>query len=187
MSYDSESLIDRLRREGTKPDWERFIDLYKPLIEHWSRRLSPPDDAADLVQDVFLLVMQKLSSFTGKGDRCFLAWLRAIMVNRSRDLARRKAARPHMCDPSGLQAVAADDEFSKLADAEDHMFVIRRALQIMQTDFEPSTWRAAWESVAADRPAVEVATELGLSLEVVYSATYRVLRRLRKELAATRD
>ena len=66
---------------------------------------------------------------------------------------------------------------------EDRDFLIRRALQIMQTDFEPTTWRACWERVVADRPAAEVAAELGVSVEVVYAATYRVIRRLRSELA----
>jgi RNA polymerase sigma-70 factor (ECF subfamily) len=53
----------------------------------------------------------------------------------------------------------------------------------MRTDFEPATWRACWERVAAGRPAAEVAAELGVSVEVVYAATYRVIRRLRSELA----
>jgi hypothetical protein len=45
----------------------------------------------------------------------------------------------------------------------------------------------AGESVAADRPAAEVAAELGVRVEVVYSATYRVIRRLRRELAGAWD
>jgi DNA-directed RNA polymerase specialized sigma24 family protein len=53
----------------------------------------------------------------------------------------------------------------------------------MQCDFEPTTWRVCWESVAADRPAAEVAAEFGVSVDVVYSANYRVIRRLRSELA----
>jgi DNA-directed RNA polymerase specialized sigma24 family protein len=37
--------------------------------------------------------------------------------------------------------------------------------------------------VVAGRPAAEVAAELGVSVAVVHSATYRVIRRLRSELA----
>jgi RNA polymerase sigma-70 factor (ECF subfamily) len=187
VSHSPDSLLNRLRGEGTASDWERFVDLYKPLLEHWARRLSPPNEAADLVEDVLLLVMQRIPSFAGEGDRSFLGWLRAVMLNRWRDLGRRAVTRPSACDPAGLEAVAAHNEFDELVEAEDRNFLIRRALQIMQTDFEPSTWRACWEFVAADRPAAEVAAELGVSEDVVYAAAYRVIRRLRSELAGIRD
>jgi DNA-directed RNA polymerase specialized sigma24 family protein len=67
MDRPPDSLVDRLRRDGSRQDWERFVDLYGPLLELWARRLLPPDDAADLSQEVLLRVLQKLRSFTGEG------------------------------------------------------------------------------------------------------------------------
>jgi len=182
-----DSLLDRLRRDGSRQDWERFVDLYGPLLEFWARRLLPADDAADLIQDVLLRVMQKLPSFTGAGDRSFLAWLRAVLLNRWRDLQRRAAAPPHTAGSAALEAVAGADDLAVVLTTEDRAFLIRRALQIMQTDFELTTWRACWERVVAGRPAAEVAADLGVSVAVVYSATYRVIRRLRSELAGAWD
>ena len=183
MDQPPDRLLDRLRRGGSRQDWERFVNLYRPLLEFWARRLLPPDDAADLLQDVLLRVIQRLPSFTGAEDRCFLAWLRAVMLNRWRDLKRRAAVQPCPADSAALEAVAGEDDLAVVIRTEDRGFLIRRALQIMQTDFEPTTWRACWESVVADRPAAEVAAELGVGVEVVYAATYRVIRRLRSELA----
>jgi RNA polymerase sigma-70 factor (ECF subfamily) len=187
MDQPPDSLLDRLRRDGSRQDWERFVGLYGPLLEFWARRLLPTDDAADLIQDVLLRVMQRLRSFTGEGDCSFLAWLRAVMLNRWRDLRRRAAVQPCTADSAALAAVAGDDDLTVVITTEDRDFLIRRALQIMQTDFEPTTWRACWERVVADRPAAEVAAELGVSVEVVYAATYRVIRRLRSELAGAWD
>jgi len=79
--------------------------------------------------------------------------------------------------------VAGADDLAGVITAEDRAFLIRRALQIMRSDFELTTWRACWERVVAGRPAAEVAADLGVAVEVVYSATYRVIRRLRRELA----
>jgi RNA polymerase sigma-70 factor (ECF subfamily) len=183
MDQPPDSLLDRLRREGSRQDWERFVGLYGPLLEFWAQRLLPGDDAADLVQDVLLRVMQRLPSFAGKGNRSFLAWLRAVMLNRWRDLRRRAAAQPRTAGSAALKAVAGADDLDVVITTEDRDFLIRRALQIMQTDFEPTTWRACWERVVAGRPAAEVAAELGVSVAVVRSATYRVIRRLRSELA----
>jgi RNA polymerase sigma-70 factor (ECF subfamily) len=183
MDHLPDGLLDRLRRDGSRQDWERFVDLYGPLLELWARRLLPPDDAADLTQDVLLRVIQRLRSFAGAGDRNFVAWLRAVTLNRWRDLRRRAAARPGTACSAALAAVAGADDLAAVITAEDRAFLVRRALQIMRTDFEPATWRACWERVAAGRPPAEVAAELGVAVEVVYAATYRVIRRLRSELA----
>jgi RNA polymerase sigma-70 factor (ECF subfamily) len=188
MDHPPDSLLNRLRQTGSRADWDRFIDLYRPLLEYWARRMLPPDEARDLVQDVLVLVMSKLSTFGGHSERSFLAWLRTVMRNRRRDLARRALIRPGAADPSAFETLAdEEDDLAQAAEAEDRQFLIRRALQIMQSDFEPTTWRACWESVAAGRPAAEVAAELGVSVEVVYSASYRVIRRLRHELAGAWD
>jgi RNA polymerase sigma-70 factor (ECF subfamily) len=182
MDHPADNLLDRLRRDASRPDWERFVNLYSPLLEYWAQRLSPPDGIADLVQDVLLLVMQKLPLFNGEGDRCFLVWLRTVTRNRWLDLCRRAAKRPATNNGAALEAVARDGP-GDVAAADDRKFLIRRALQIMRSDFEPATWRACWEHVAVDRPAAEVAAELGVSVDVVYAASYRVIRRLRSELA----
>jgi RNA polymerase sigma-70 factor, ECF subfamily len=176
-------LLERLRRGGSRVDWERFVELYSPLLEHWARRLCRAAEAADLVQEVLIVVMQKLQSFAGGGDRSFLAWLRAVMRNRRRDLGRRSAARPCAADSAAIEAVGQENDIDELVETESRNLLIRRAMQIMQSDFEPTTWKACWERVAADRPAADVAAELGISVDVVYAASYRVIRRLRADLA----
>jgi RNA polymerase sigma-70 factor, ECF subfamily len=60
---------------------------------------------------------------------------------------------------------------------------VRRALELMQAEFQPTTWKACWEYAVQGRPAAEVAGELQTTVEVVYAAKSRVLRRLREELA----
>jgi RNA polymerase sigma-70 factor (ECF subfamily) len=126
-----------------------------------------------------------LHTFRGGNERSFLAWLRQIMMNRLRDLARREAIRPCNVDAVCLDNYMGKDDSAEGLTAADRGFLIRKALQIMQADFEPTTWRACWETVTMDRPAAEVADELGVSVDVVYSASYRVIRRLRSELLGT--
>jgi RNA polymerase sigma-70 factor (ECF subfamily) len=65
--------------------------------------------------------------------------------------------------------------------------LVRQALQIMQAEFEPTTWKACWEATVSGRSAAEIAQELGVSVNVVYSAKNRVLSRLRQELAGLLD
>jgi RNA polymerase sigma-70 factor (ECF subfamily) len=67
-------------------------------------------------------------------------------------------------------------------DAAYRRQVVGHALEVMQAEFQPTTWKACWELVDCDRPAAEVAAEPGISENAVSIARCRVLRRLRREL-----
>src|ERR1700722_11673297 len=87
------SLLQRLRQPDEQGAWERFVDLYTPLIFFWACRMRlQAQDAADLVQDVFTTLLQKLPEFHYDPGKSFRAWLRTLTVNRWRDSLRRKAA-----------------------------------------------------------------------------------------------
>jgi len=91
-------------------------------------------------------------------------------------------------DPDGvLDAVAGADDLEEVWEAEYEQHLVNRALRIMKADFQETTWKACWETVAAGRLAAEVAAELGLTLGAVYAAKVRVVERLRHELQGLLD
>jgi RNA polymerase sigma-70 factor (ECF subfamily) len=175
MVSTSDSLLERLRRPA--PDaWIRFVQLYTPLMHRWASRLGLQDaDAADLVQDVFGILVQKLPTFTYDPGRSFRGWLRTVLIHRWHHWPRR-AALPLIADPT------ISDPADEMLEDEYRSYLVDRALKIMQSDFEPATWKACWECVVNGRPAADVSAELGLSVAAVYIARSRVLRRLRDEL-----
>jgi RNA polymerase sigma-70 factor (ECF subfamily) len=86
------SLLERLRQPNQANAWERFVELYTPLLMYWARRRGlHPQDAADLVQDVFTVLVEKLPEFTYDHRRSFRNWLRTVLVNKWRDHRRRRA------------------------------------------------------------------------------------------------
>jgi RNA polymerase sigma-70 factor (ECF subfamily) len=182
------SLLKRLRRPAEPKAWERFVELYTPLIYSWARRLGlQPADAADLVQEVFTVLVQKLPEFEYDRHGSFRAWLKTVTLNKWRENQRRRAARPLPMNDGALSELAAPDPADACWETEYRQHLVRRALQVMQADFHTATWKACWEHVVAGRPAVEVAAELGISTDAVYAATSRVLRRLRQELEGLLD
>jgi RNA polymerase sigma-70 factor (ECF subfamily) len=174
------SLLQRLRQPAEQEAWARFVELYTPLLYYWARRLGlQAQDAADLVQDVFTVLVRTLPEFSYDHRRSFRSWLRTVTLNKWRE--RRRLARPD--EPAGdLADVAGPDGSRALEDAEYRQHLARRALDLMRADFQPTTWKACWEHAVAGKPAAQVAAELGVSVDAVYAATYRVLRRLRQEL-----
>ena len=174
------SLLERLRQPADLAAWARFVDLYTPLLYEWTRQAGLQEaDAADLIQDVFQILLRKLPQFEYDRQRSFRGWLRTILLNEWRSSLRRRLPLPLEDDDPRL---AQADSIAGLMDAEYRHYLIGRALQVMQVDFHPTTWQACWEHVAQGRPAAEVAAELGLSVKAVYLAKARVLRRLRQEL-----
>lgn len=67
-------------------------------------------------------------------------------------------------------------------EAEEQSLLVCRALALVSTDFEPATLRAFQLTALEGRTAGEAAEALGVTVNSVYLAKSRVLRRLRKEI-----
>jgi RNA polymerase sigma-70 factor (ECF subfamily) len=183
MHTTSASLLQRLRRPDERAAWDRFVELYTPLLFHWARRVGLQEqDAADLVQDVLTTLVQKLPEFTLDDNGNFRGWLRTVTLNKWRDNARRRATRPLVGDAAALAELPAPAELEDFWEAEYRKHLVDRALAVMRAEFQPTTWQACWQFVVEGRPAAEVAAALGISENAVYIAKSRVLRRLREEL-----
>ncbi|MCA9150930.1 MAG: hypothetical protein KDA92_16575, partial [Planctomycetales bacterium] len=59
----------------------------------------------------------------------------------------------------------------------------QRALELIQTEFQDTTWRAFWATSIDGRPVRDVALDLQISEMAVRQAKSRVLRRLRATFA----
>jgi RNA polymerase sigma-70 factor, ECF subfamily len=189
MNTTSVSLLRRLRQPTEQEaSWQRFVQIYTPLLFHWARKLGlSAEDAADLVQEVLVLLVQKLPEFTYDPQRSFRGWLRTVMQNKWRDS--RRLRRVPVAEESAASIVDAanDDAAAALEEAEYQQYVVKQALELMQAEFQPETWKACWEYMIVGKPADAVAKELGLTINAVYLAKSRVLSRLREELAGLLD
>jgi RNA polymerase sigma-70 factor, ECF subfamily len=176
------SLLERLRRPESRDAWDRFVELYTPFFYYWARRIGLQEsDAADLVQEVFSVLLQKLPEFSYDQSKSFRAWLRTLTLNKWREKQRRAGVRREEGD-AALPSLAGSDPAEALWEAEYQQQLVRRALEVMQREFQPATWKACWAMVVEGKAAAEVAAELGLSPGAARSAKFRVLTRLREEL-----
>jgi RNA polymerase sigma-70 factor (ECF subfamily) len=187
MQSTSASLLLRLKHGDDASHWERFVRLYTPLLLHWATRAGlQRDDAADLVQDVLMTLMRKMRDFDYDGAKSFRSWLRTVTLNHWRDRLKRRATRPLPTSDS-MGDVEGEEGLARMIDAEFQKALTSRALELMQTEFQPHVWKACWEHAVQGRPASDVAAELGMTSGAVYTATSRVLARLRQELAGMLD
>ncbi len=180
--------MERLRAGVDETAWRQLVHLYTPLLFYWARRSGIGEhDAADLVQEVFVTLVQTLPTFEyDKDGGRFRSWLRTLMINKLRDWQRRL-----MRQEKALAQRAPSPETADVADAfceaDFQQELARRCLRLMQAEFVPTTWKACWETLVQGRSPAEVARELGVSENAIYIARCRVLRRLRQELGGLVD
>lgn len=187
MNATSVSLLDRLKRPSPDDaDWRRLQEIYVPLIRRWIGLVpNLGDEAADLTQEVFIVILRELPRFERQREGSFRAWLRQVTVNRLRAFRKRQRRQPvvgldpadqfldQLADPSGALAKQWD------RDHDRHVF--QKLLGLVQGDFGTGTWAAFEQFALQGRPAAEVAAALGLSENAVIQAKSRVLKRLRQE------
>ena len=177
------TLLARLRDPADRAAWERLVALYTPLLYGWGRRRGlSAADAADLVQDVLTVVVRQIPEFEYDPGRSFRAWLRKVAFHKFHDLRRDRVPLPLSPDELTRTAAATDVD-ACFEEAEYRRYLVRRALEAMQRDFAETTWKACLLAVTTPRTAASIGAELGLSEGAVYAAKFRVLRRLREELA----
>jgi RNA polymerase sigma-70 factor (ECF subfamily) len=158
--------------------WQRLVYLYAPLVACWCRQRGlQAADADDVVQEVFRTVLARIGDFRRTGPQStFRGWLWTITRHKLGDHFRR-AARPDAVSRGDLDHLLAAGP-----PAEDDTGLYRRVLELVRGQFEEGTWQAFWRVVVEDRTPAFVAEELELSVNAVYLAKSRVLRRLREML-----
>jgi RNA polymerase sigma-70 factor (ECF subfamily) len=184
------SLLQRLKKPPRQAPqaWQRFVQLYTPMLFAWTHRLRLGEaDSADLVQEVFLLLFNKLPEFSSERYPRFRSWLWTVLLNKCREQQRRKARQPGQAEDVPLDRFADEDNVEAWTEGEYRRHLVSRALQLLQAEFPEQTWQMFQQYVMNERPAREVAAELGVPLNRVHLAKSRVLQRLREELDGLLD
>ena len=68
-----------------------------------------------------------------------------------------------------------------MPDSTERALLFQRAMDIIRLDFEDVTWNAFWRTVVEGHLPIDVARDLGISMNSVYLARSRILRRFRDE------
>ena len=182
----SRSLLRRAR-ERDAAAWEKLTAVYAPLVYQWCRRSKlQASDAAEVTQEVFISVSRGIESFRKvSANDSFRGWLWTITRNKINDHFRNAVKHPnvHGGSTAHIQLQQLPDQFASVTSGDQVLSQLaKRAVAVMQTDFEESTWRAFWMTAVDQLPPKDVADELGMTRDAVYKAKSRVLRHLREEL-----
>jgi RNA polymerase sigma-70 factor (ECF subfamily) len=184
------SLLGQLRLRDDDA-WRKLNHLYGPIIHRWVRQTGISEtDADDIQQEVLRGVLAHVDEFQRQqSGQSFRGWLWTITRNRVRDLIRSRSRREQ---PEGgtaawqmLAGVPEEESVSEVApppEPGELKDLVKRSIELVQTDVQPHTWQAFWLVVVEGLSAAEAAQRLGIAVGSVYTARSRVLVRLREAL-----
>lgn len=188
-----QSFIENLACDRSTLNWERFLFLYRPLLERWLRLYGiSPTDAPDLIQESLVVVVRRLPEFRHNGRTgAFRTWLKQILRNQVLEHRRREQRISSSSEiEETLQIEDPRGGLELLWDREHDREILRRLLQLTKPLVPAKSWEAFYRTAVMGDESPAVAKELGMSLNAVYIARSRVfgqLRRLARGLLATTE
>jgi RNA polymerase sigma-70 factor (ECF subfamily) len=180
------TLLGRLSEGRDPAAWREFIDRYGGLIRGFARREGlQPADCDDVVQEVLASLSRSMPGFRYDPARGkFRSYLKTVALHAIYRRARQNRGQIALEDVEAAGEAAADDSAAEERwEAEWRQYHLRLAMRTIEEEFHDKD-RAAFEAYALQgRGASEVAAELGISVDSVYQAKSRILKRL-SELVA---
>lgn len=176
------SIIEGVRGRG--PDrWVEFYAIYKPMLVGYFRKQGLSDgDAQDMVQEVFLKLCKRIHTYDRERTR-FRTWLFTVARNTLIDRARRDQTQRHAVDgwvKRVLEEATGDEERQRREfERSHHTRILQYAFEKVRRRSSERVWNCFEMSVIQGKPGAEVAAELGVSANVVYVNSWRVLQNVK--------
>jgi RNA polymerase sigma-70 factor, ECF subfamily len=172
-------LIDGVRRQDPER-WREFDVIYRPMLLEFLRKRGLDDSRADdVVQQIFVKLLDKIQTYDRKRCR-FRTWLFGLTKNTLIDLARRQASYKRALEGwarNVLQATPSDtvkmaEDWAKLHRTK----ILKHALETVRTRTSARAWACFEQRLLRNRPGAEIARELGITPNAVYVNSCRVLK-----------
>ena len=170
-------LVDAAR-DGDRAAFGRLYDLYARMVHGVLLAKVPIIDVDDLVQDVFMLALRRLSTLRESGS--FGAWLAAIARNRANDYHRRSRPEEQLADETsdpeiegGNTGAGHDDEAALILDAVRSLPAAYRETLILR--------------LVEGMTGPEIAARTGMTHGSVRVNLNRGMRQLRARLRSNQD
>ncbi len=181
------SLLDGIRRAETD-SWQRFVEVYSPVIYARCRKNCSDADSADIVQEVFLKVNGAIGKFKPDGrPKAFSRWLSTIIGHEVINHFNRQKKTPPGIGGSdaammfkNLEA-AVIDAYSVTGES-DATLLVRTLLKLFENEVSRQTLLAFQMTAIEGMTSAEVARELGMTPAAVRKSSQRIRDKINDEL-----
>ena len=157
--------------DGSERAWSSIVKRYEKRLYNYSLRMvGNPDDAMDIMQDVFLSVYRNLAQF--RGDGVFAAWLFRIASFRSTDYLRKRMRQFDSTDETDFA-----DEHAVDTSSLDTNEGVMKLMQALPTEQRHVVELKFFQHFTFE----EIAGQLGISSNTAKSRVYAALKKMRNQ------
>jgi len=174
-------------RAGDEAALNDLCARYWPRLQRWAHGRLPPSargalDTHDLVQDTLMSVVQRIHAFEPRHEGAFQGFVRMVLLNRIRDIARQVKRR----GPAGpLDSAIAGDDCSPLDEAIGNETLARYDAALER--LSPEDRELIIARIEMGLPYSEIVTMFGKpSIAAAHMAVSRALVKLAEEMAHER-
>lgn len=175
------SLLERLSDGRDPVAWHEFCTRYGDLIRNFARHQHmQAADIDDVLQDVLMSLTKAMPGFTYDPKRGkFRSYLKTVTLHAIYARSRQKKGEVALEDvKTQADAAAADATVDGVWDEQWRQYHLRQAMRTIEAEFNEADVSAFRQYGVAGRSAKDVADELGVSVDSVYQAKSRILKRL---------
>lgn len=176
----SDETLVKQALKGKKSAWLTLVKRYESQVYNYTYRMvNNPDDAKDLMQDVFIAVFRNLSTF--RGDSPFKGWLFRIAHYRCIEFYRKK--RPTQSLDDGPEQFDESDSASpenRLSQGQQSQD-IKAAMALLPFNQRLVVELKFFQQCTFD----DISYQLGISTNTAKSRLYAALDKLKGTLEVT--
>lgn len=176
----------RLASGNDPTAWEKIVRIYSPLIGYWCIRMNVArQDVDNIRQEVFVRLAASIGRFrkkAGEEGRSFRGYLRTITQNVVISEYRKRPVK----DLNGssifrlINNQTSDAGRPSPGQLSMELAILhRRVIQVIERAFSSRDLNIFKASITQDRKASEIATDFGVSTNVVYQVRSRILSYIR--------
>jgi RNA polymerase sigma-70 factor (ECF subfamily) len=160
--------------KGSAGAWQALVRRYERRVYNYALRMvGHPDDAADLMQEIFMGAYRNLPGY--RGDGAFPAWLFRIASFRCTDYLRRRRFQDSFDETDGTALSPDDPVVSVLATHANRE--ITTALARLPADQRHVLELKFFQGFTFE----DIAGQLGISPNTAKTRLYAALRKLRQD------
>jgi len=186
MQWLTTTLVLERLRSADDDAWNMFVARFRQPVVRFAADLGlPPHEAEDAAQETLAEFLRTYRE--GRYDRekgRLHSWLfgiaRRVALNRGRKLARQQQRSPAGQRTGFWDDIPDDAQLQQTWDRSWQTSILEQCLRRVRADLEPRTVEAFELVALQERPAADVADELGMSRNAVFLAKHRVLKRIRE-------
>lgn len=171
-----EAMLVRAARDGDRAAFGRLYDRYARMVHGVLLAKVPLGEVDDLVQDVFMMALRRLSALRETGS--FGAWLAAIARNRANDYHRRSLPEEQFADDD------SDKDIESGIAGGDHEGQAAAILEAVRT--LPAAYRETLIlRLVEGMTGPEIAARTGMTPGSVRVNLHRGMQQLRTKLSSS--